>query len=161
LQYLTLDEFRVRTRLPIEYVNQAEQASPGYVDACLQDQSSYIDSRLFKRYATPFKLPYPIAVIRWVVQLVTLDVWLKRGFNPTDLDAQVYRDLYNTAITELAEAANAETGLFELPLRADTEATGIHHRTTRSYTQSSPYVWKRDQYRRGRTEDRNGGGTIT
>lgn len=159
-QYLTVTEFMDRTLLPQPYVEQVIAQAPAFVLTALIDRSAYIDALCIKRYDAPFKDPYPNIVKRWLTHLVSLDVYMKRGFNPTDDDADLFVKQYDTAVQELKEAADSKDGLFELPLKQDTQAqSGISKGGPRSYSETSPFVWKREQREQGRTEDRNGRGT--
>lgn len=133
---------------------------PMFVDNALEDRSAYIDSLLGKRYAVPFTVePFPSVVLRWLTVLVSLDVYMKRGFNPTDDDAQLFVKQFDTTIQELKEAANAQDGLYELPLRQDLTGNGIVKGYARTYSESSPFVWKRIQRAIGGREDLQGYGT--
>jgi phage gp36-like protein len=122
--------------------------------------SAYIDSRLAKRYAAPFEAPYPIAVTRWLTDLVTLRCWRKRGVVSTDEQMIDYRAAADAAMRELTEAANSNEGLFDLPLRADTDASGIVRAFPQSYSEQSPYVWYDIQADIGHDEDSAGEGTF-
>jgi phage gp36-like protein len=157
-QYLTMSEFRERTRVPPEFIDELEARSPGFIDANLSDQSAYVDALLGKRYVVPFVAPYPIAVMRWLTALTTLDVWLRRGVAATDVEMEIFRAQYDTAVAELKEAANSRDGLFELPQRQDTSAAGIAKQYPKTYTENSPFVWKRVQVCAGRRQDINGRG---
>jgi hypothetical protein len=91
---------------------------------------------------------------------VTIRAWMKRGFDPNDLATEEYKADAAAAMEEIKEAANADTGLFELPLRADTTASGISKGGPLGYTEASPYVWTDEQARAGRDEDSRRGGTY-
>jgi hypothetical protein len=71
---------------------------------------------------------------------------------------EIFRGQYEVAISELKEAANSRDGLFELPLRADVDSTGIAKGYPKSYTENSPFVWKRVQVCAGRQQDIYGKG---
>lgn len=149
-----------RTLLPVSYVEQVMAQAPLFVDNALEDRSGYIDSLLGKRYAVPFVIePYPNVIKRWLTVLVSLDVYMKRGFNPTDDDAQLFVKQFDTSVAELKEAADAKDGLYELPLRQDVPGVGITKGFARTYTETSPFVWKRIQREIGGGEDRSGYGT--
>lgn len=152
--YMTLAEFRAATLMPWSFVDEAEAAEPGFIDTRLYLQSAKIDARLAKRYAAPFKPPYPIAVLEWLVSLVTYEVWLKRGIAATDEQAAQYKTDRDLARGDLESAANSEVGLFDLPLRSDTDATGISRGFPQGYSEQSPYKWMNVQERIGREEDR-------
>jgi phage gp36-like protein len=157
-QYMTVSEFRERTRVPPEFIDELEARSPGFIDANLSDHSAYVDALLGKRYVVPFTSPFPIAVRRWLTALTSLDVWLRRGVAATDLEMEIFRAQYDATVLELKEAANSRDGLFELPLRENTDATGISKQYPKSYTENSPFVWKRVQVGAGRQQDIYGRG---
>lgn len=158
-QYLTVAELKLRALVPPEYVDALEIASAGFIDAQLQLESAYIDSRLRKRYDAPFSSPYPVAVQRWLVARVQVTVYLRRGVDATDAQYIEIQKRYDKAESELEEAANAKDGLFDLPLRANTTTTGISKGSPRAYSESSPFVWKDQQACNGKREDAQGRGT--
>lgn len=145
-------------RLPSEIVDVIETSSPGFTELQLELESAYIDSLLSKRYLVPFVLSAPLVVMRWLVDLVSLQVWLKRGFDGTQVDAQIYIDAATHAREDLRQAADAKDGLFELPLRADVPSAGGKP-TIHSYSETSPFLGQRIQRVRGRAEDYQGTGT--
>jgi hypothetical protein len=161
MAYLTNAQFQLYTLVPAEFVARVDMQYPGFVEAQLELQSAFIDARLRKRYEAPFKAPYPLVAQGWLARLVTMSVWLRRGFSPTDEDAQTYQDQYTQTLNELTEAADSENGYLDLPLRADTKQTGIVNAAPHVYSEASPYVWTTLQRRRARDEDSNGGGTFT
>lgn len=160
MAYLDKDAFANRSILPDGYADAIEAVTPGWIDLQLEEWSAWIDSRLRKRYAAPFVVPYPAAVTAWLVRLVTVRCYLKRGVEATDEQFVSIQQDAADAKTEIMEAANGETGLFDLPLRADTTVTGISKGRPMSYSEQSPYAWTREQRRIGREEDSNGGGTY-
>jgi len=157
--YLTVAEFKTRTVMPGAYVDELESAAPGFLAAMLADQSSWIDDRLRKRYAVPFAAPYPTTVQRWLVRLGTVEAYLRRGWGAQDEQAQMIQAQAGDARDEVREAANSETGLFDLPLRADTTDSGIARSGPLVYSEQSPYVYNDRQVDVGRQEDQNRGGT--
>lgn len=161
MAYLTQAQFTLYTLVPVEFVTRIEAQYPGFIDGQLDLQSALIDSRLRKRYATPFDEPVPLVVQAWLARMVTMSVWLRRGFSPTDEEAQTYQDQYTQTLNELKEAADSENGWLDLPLRQDTKQTGIINAAPHVYSEASPHVWTTVQRRRGRNEDFNGGGTFT
>jgi hypothetical protein len=159
--YLTKDQFRLLTTMPGSYVDEIEAAAPGYVDARLTVWSAQIDGRLAKRYGTPFTLPAPVIVQEWLTCIVTVDVWLRRGVSGTDQQYTTYSDQRTQALTEIKEAADSDTGLYDLPLLASgVGGSAISLGGPRSYSEASPYVWADQQACIGRTEDDTGEGTI-
>lgn len=159
-QYLTLAEFRALSVIPAEFISAIESDTPGFTDKQLQYWSSWIDAQLRKRYDAPFAAPYPFAVQGWLSHLVTEVCYLKRGYDPSDLQAQRYQKFADDAKAEVAKAADAVNGLFDLPLRTDTSASGIVKGRPFFYSEQSPYVSQDRKACTGRSEDRNRGGTY-
>jgi hypothetical protein len=159
--YLTLVEFKTLSVMPSVFVDEIEAVSSGWTLGQLTLESARMDARLRKRYAAPFDLPAPVCVQGWLAKIVTLSAYVKRGFDPTDKQGQMYVDDRNTAVAEIKEAADAVDGLFDLPLRADTTDSGISKASPRAYSEQSPYVFTDGQRRVGTQEDGNGGGTFT
>jgi phage gp36-like protein len=158
--YLTAANFKTRSLLPPEYVDAVEAVQAGFTDAQLESCSKLdIDARLTKRYAVPFETPVPEAVLSWLTRIVTHRVCLRRGVDPTDQQAADIKADHDEAKAEIKEAADSNESLFELPLRADTTASGISKGAPRSYSEQSPYVWMDGQACTGREEDRAGRGT--
>jgi hypothetical protein len=160
MAYLTLEEFKLYSLIPPEFVDRVEVQNPGFIAAQLELSSAVIDSRLRKRYDAPFKEPYSLVLLSWLARLVTMSVWLRRGYSPTDEEARTYQDQYNQVQTDLKEAADSENGWLDLPLRQDTKQSGIVTQVPRVYSEAGPYVWTTKQRQRAREEDSNGGGTF-
>lgn len=158
--YLTTAEFKTRTLMPGEFVDAIEAVDSGWTLLQLEEASAWIDSRLRKRYAAPFESPYPTQVLSWLTRIVTVRAYLKRGVDATDEQFQSIQQDAMDAKAEILDAANGDAGLFDLPLRSDTTATGISKGGPWAYSEQSPYVGFSRQARTGREEDRNGGGTY-
>jgi hypothetical protein len=154
--YLSFAEFRSASIMPSAFIDQLETAEPGWLETRLLYGSAKLDSRLGKRYDAPFRAPYPIAVCDWLARVVTYEAWLKRGLSPTDQEGGEYRQQSDTALAEIKEAADSEKGLFELPLRADTDAQGVTRGSPRVYSETSPYIAFDQQACTGHREDTNG-----
>jgi hypothetical protein len=157
--YLTVERFKLLSAIPSAFVDQVELAAPGYTLAQLEYWSAWIDSKLRKRYAAPFLAPVAPAVEGWLSRIVTPAVWTKRGVNATDEQWQYVAAEAEAARKEIEEAANSETGLFDLPLRGNTTDSGIVRGVPFSYSEASPYVSQSLQAQRGRQEDEGGSGT--
>ncbi len=112
-----------------------------FVDAELVTCSATINDRLRKRYDAPFAPPVPAIVLRWLVALVIPKLYEGRGWDPSDAQAQSLLEREQRALEEMREAADSETGLFDLPLRADTTKTGIVHGGPYGYSEPGPYDW--------------------
>jgi hypothetical protein len=158
--YLTLDEFKGLTVAPSELIDSIELVTPGWTLSQLTYWSNWIDARLRKRYAPPFSDPVPNAVQGWLARLTTVWCYVRRGVDPTDAQFAWISETAKDAELEIKEAAESVEGLFDLPLRQDTTATGITAPATRVYSEASPYVFTDQQGVRGHDEDRNGGGSY-
>lgn len=85
------------------------------------------------------------AVTLWLTALVTYDAYRKLGFDPSSAQDATVIDEYNAAQAALTEAANSETGIYDLPLRADKDASAIVHGGPFAYSEASPYEWTDQQ----------------
>jgi hypothetical protein len=160
--YLTLAQYKALAVIPAEFVTAIETITPGWTLAQLTSESAWINSLLTKRYDVPFADPPPAAVQRWLARIVTVSAYLKRGFDPTDKQGSMYVAMRDEAVKEIHEAADAENGLYGLPLREDTTASGISKGFPKAYSEQSPYAFTDSQARVARQEDDNGnGGTFT
>jgi len=116
--YLTLAEYKGRTTIPNAIVDSCAARGKD-VAWFLANHSSWLRARLVKRYAVDFTDgPAPEVLLGWLIGLVDLDVWMCTGGNPQGRVDEWYGDANKRIRDEVIEAANAETGLFELPLRA-------------------------------------------
>lgn len=158
--YLTLADFRLKTLLPVNVLDELEARTPGWLDEQLALVSSRFDARLAKRYAVPFSSPYPAVLGEWLASVVSMRALLKRGVSSLDEQWQEYKAQHDQALRELEEAANSETGLWELPLRSSGPALGVTQGFPRGYSEQSPYVAFDVQADLGRDEDRERGGTL-
>jgi hypothetical protein len=98
--------------------------------------------------------PVPDVMIRWIVDMTTPRVFERRGVHATN-DETVKQMWVReaTAIKEVNDAANSETGLFDLPLNVDVGGSGITQGSPLVAGQTSPYRWQDEQRWRGRRED--------
>ena len=163
--YLTVAKFKLLTTLPDEWIDEVEADHAGWLDAQLDAWGRWIDSRLRKRYASPFAAhdadpPTPVAVQGWLARLVTLRVLLRRGVDSSDEHYETIREDFIDAKAEITEAADSKDGAFDLPLRTEADATAITSPETRAYTEQSPYVAFDVQATTGREEDSDGEGTY-
>lgn len=159
--YLTVDEYKLRSLLPSEWMTELDALVSGFTAAQLEASSRLdLDARLRKRYAVPFETPVPEAVKIWLARIVDVAVLHRRGVNPNDPQVEFYVGLRERTLAEIKEAADSNEGLFDLPLRNDTTNSGIIG-GTRVYSEASPYVWASSQGARGRDEDSSGGGSFT
>jgi len=160
MAYLTTSEFKTRTLMPGVYVDAIEDIDSGWTGIQLEEVSAWMDSLLRKRYDAPFRAPYPTQVLSWLTRIVTVRAYLKKGVEATDEQFSLIQKDAEDAKAEIKEAANSNVGLFDLPLRSDTTATGIDRSGPFAYSEQSPYVGFSRQARTGRTEDGNGSGSY-
>lgn len=120
--YLTFAEYSARSRIRASLITQAGSAK---VEAWLAERSSKICARLVKRYAVDFTDPGPTpdVVLGWLGALVDHDVQEYVGGTPEGREDAWIVKRAEQADAEIKEAADSETGLFELPLR-NTDALG-------------------------------------
>lgn len=156
--FLTTEQFKVLTLLPKSWVEAVESVTPGFTQARIDHHSDWIESRLRKRYGT-WQAPFPGIVVNWVARLVTLDVDIKRGVQPTDEQFKLLEKQADAALVEVKEAADSEIGLFDLPVTDEAASSGIVLGTPRVYSEASPYVWTDGQGELGHQQDRGRGGT--
>lgn len=140
--YLTYNSFLARTVAPSAVLSEVENAYPNWILAQLLTYSAQIDARLAKRYAVPFSsVSPPEMVCNWLARLVTPRVYYKRGVDPADKQID---DLVQDAarvLEELKEAADAENGLYDLPLRADADGSGISKTRVLWRADQDAYTW--------------------
>lgn len=157
--YLDLFGLKALALLPAETLDEIDAANPGWFDATLAERSRWIDGRLSKRYACPFATPVPEIVQGWLARIVMFRATFLRGFKPTDESALQLKADHDAALEEIKEAANAVDGLFDLPLRQDTTASGISKGGPLAYSERSPYVGRDVRGRAGRDDDARGSGS--
>ena len=136
-----------------------ETIQAGWVDRKLRAISRAVDARLRKRYTVPFEAPYPDAVCDWVARIADPVVLKKRGVDATDEQFQSIAEDATLAREEVAEAANADEGLFDLPVSDSADASAISKGGPYGYSEASPYVAGDLQEETGREEDSAGVGS--
>lgn len=146
--YLDRDGFKARTVAPASLVEGTFLATQGerdawtvFVDAQLVAESARINARLRKRYAVPFGDPPPEIVCAWLTARVTPKLYERRGWDPSDAQAESLLSDAKDALDEMKEAADSVEGLYDLPLRADTTEDGISKGGPLVYSEASPYSW--------------------
>jgi hypothetical protein len=114
--YLTFAEYRSKSRIKNALIDTCGQPK---VEQFLEEYSGTIRDRLTKRYAVDFTDPGPVpaTIAKWLVWGVDYDVLFYVGGNPEGREDEFAKERWTLANDELKEAANSETGLFELPLR--------------------------------------------
>ena len=158
--YLTTTEFALYSTVPVEYLSALDTVAPGWLAQQLETWSRQIDARLSKRYATPFAAPYPEVVKAWLARIVAVRVYLRRGVDATDMQFAEMQADGTRALDEIKEAADSNTGLYDLPLVQGSASSGVSRGGPFGYSEQSPHVWMDGQARTGRYEDSNGGGSY-
>lgn len=153
MAYLTFATWKARSSMSDDDANDLEARYPGHIALKIGERQAWIDGKLKKRYAAPFEAPEPEIVLAWLVSLVTFDAYKKRGFNPSSTQDQLIAKEAEDAKAEVQQAADANEGLFDLPLRQNTTASGISRGGPLGYSEHDPYTWvdrQRDAARNGR-----------
>jgi hypothetical protein len=158
--FLDTEQFKVLTLLPKSWVEAVETVTPGFTQARIDYHSDWIEARLRKRYGR-WSPPYPGIVIGWTTRLVTLDVDIKRGVQPTDEQFKLIEKQAIDAAAEVKEAADSDVGLFDLPVTDEAAGSGVTQGSPRVYSETSPYVWLDGQALTGRQQDQGGRGSGT
>jgi hypothetical protein len=149
--YLDLAGFKLKTAMPDEDVDAVEASKTGYVESLLAEWQSRMDSVLRKRYAVPFVTPVPEVVKGWLARLVTPFVYRRRGVNPSDSQIEDIKEDAKAAWDEIMQAANSETGLYDLPLAENQQSSAVVYGGPLGYAEVSPWRWTEIQ--REETED--------
>jgi hypothetical protein len=125
----------------------------------LQATSGRADGRLRKRYETPVRNP-PDPLKMYVVAVVTRRAFLFRGVDPSSKQFQEITADASAAEADLKETADGEHGLWDLPIRTNSQASGVTKGGTRVYSAASPYVGNDEQRCAASSEDASGTGTV-
>ena len=150
--------FRLLSVMPKGDVDllEASADTAGFLDARIAGARATIFAQLRKRYDVTFPSGEPQIVGLWLAQIVTPAAYLKRGGNPSDATLLRIEAERTAAEAQVAQAADAVGGLFDLPLLANKAGTAISKGTPLAYAEQSPYTAKRRQSTDGRKEDDNG-----
>jgi hypothetical protein len=139
MAYLDIANLKLFSSMPDEDIDLLPEE---FVLQRLHVRSSEIDARLRKRYKVPFEHPVPDVVRGWLADLVTVDMYQRRGVNPADDTFQAARDAAAQAREQMRESADAREGLYDLPLRHDLAESGIASAGgPLGYSEASPYDW--------------------
>jgi hypothetical protein len=102
--------------------------------------------------------PVPGEVLSWLTILVTPDVLVRHGYSYTDPSMVNFMADRKQAMDELKEAADSNTGLWDLPIVNEDSGSGISTGGPFWYTEASPYVASDELGRQGRADDARGFG---
>jgi hypothetical protein len=116
--------------------------SPGWFDFAFARATASMYGRLRKRYAVPFDANNPPEkALDWIVALVDPMAYRKRGVNTSDEQIAEINKARDEALAEMKEAADSDTGLFDLPLLNDEAMSAISQGGPYGYSEFMPYTW--------------------
>lgn len=138
--YLTFETWKARSRWSSPDCDDIYAREQDKVDNALADTTEWVNARLRKRYDEA-QLPTNRTILGWCRDIVDFEVFLIRGGNPSSMQDGLYKEKHDAAKAEIAEAANSQTGLFDLPARQDSTETGISRGGPLAYSEASPYTW--------------------
>lgn len=113
----------------------------GFVNSRLAIGTSDINGRLRKRYACPFAAPVPEVILGWLTNIVTPELYERRGWDPTSAQGVSILAAADRARAEMKEAADSVTGLYDLPLLDTGASTGVTSGAPLASADASPYAW--------------------
>lgn len=148
-QYLLVPQYAVLTLLPSIRIEDLQTTygpqvpgGPTWLDNTLIAYSDTIDIRLRKRYVAPFLPPYNPQLQLWLRRLVDPVAYQKLGIDASDKQIDTLIEDAKAVLLELKEAADAQNGLYDLPLRADAPGeSGIVSPKILSRSDPTPYDW--------------------
>lgn len=141
MPYLTPTDLRLISTMPVAEFDALVTRAPGFVEAQIEIASSEIDSRLRKRYAVPFTSSVPTIVKRWLEAIITPELYLKRGMDPQNTQLERHFAAAERAREQMKEAADSETGLYDLPLLNTADPSAVSKGGPYGYAEASPYDW--------------------
>jgi hypothetical protein len=145
--FKTVQDFTARSVMTDEQISELENKYEGWLlSFAASCQDAEIDARLRKRYLAPFAEPVPECVKYWLARIITPSCYLKLGVRPSDEQQTEITKQAEKSQADIKEAADAKDGLFDLPLRADTNASGIEQPATLAYSEQSPYTSRHRQF---------------
>lgn len=160
MAYITPEQYRQKTLLPENILDAIEQRTPGWIAAQLDLVSARIFAQLGKRYGDWVNAnAYPTVLGEWITRIMDVRALLKRGVAADDKQYETYKELHDTAWKEVNNAANSETGLFDLATEQGGVTSGIVRGAPLQYSEQSPYSWLDGQAEIGHQEDSNRMGT--
>lgn len=152
--YATIDGFKAQSVMPSSQVDQLEALEPGWLASKLASVSAYADTRLGKRLRVPLASPYSPTVVGFIVQIVTLDAYLKLGIPADDQQVQIVAKQAEDAHEALKEIADGQLSLYDLA-PSDQSVDRVEFGGVLAYSEASPYAHQDTQSERGKQEDRS------
>ncbi len=143
MPYATITDVRLLGVLRPSDVDRTEADVPGVVAARLAAVHSALNSRLMKRYRTPFQAPYPQSLVKYEAVVVSYELLRDvRGINPASDQSSAAQKAYEQAEKWLDRAVDPEHG--DAELRGAESALGaaaINAGGTFCYSEPDAYVW--------------------
>lgn len=144
--YMTTTAFMLASMIPEQQVVVLINNRTGWLENRIDWWSRKIEARLAKRYKVPFDPsptgPAPAIVLMWLTDLVQRDAYIALGTQSfSEADQKLIESSATQAEADLLEAANEETGLFDIPLRDDQPGSAIIEEAPLMSTDTSPYSW--------------------
>jgi hypothetical protein len=172
-RYMSTARFKDLSIMPSPDIDLIESLEAGWVQAQIDRVGAALDARLAKRYAVPFggapvidpplREDVPQVIEDWITTIVTARAYAKRGVNPSSGElwfTEMVIEPMKAAGAAILEAANSDTGLFDLPLKESAApAGGATRGGPKGYSEASPYVWTDAQVDAARQEDEWGSGS--
>jgi hypothetical protein len=97
--------------------------------------------------------PVPSVVLGWLVDLVTYDMYWRRGLDPAGETWTKLKEDFERTQAALKEAADSKEGLYDLPSSEDQDSA-VTTGGPLGCSDASPYAWQDRQVCRGRRQDR-------
>lgn len=145
--YLTYEQLADYSELPIEYL---AEAGPDFCTAQIAIAESRIRDQLSKRYNMDAIVSANDTLKGWIAALVSVKVLTRRGIDPTDILWKTIQDAATIANDEIKQAAQSDTGRFDLP-----RATAVRKSVIVGSSDHDPHAWIRRQAIK--TRDERGG----
>lgn len=143
MPYLVYEQLADYCELPIEYL---AEAGPDFCTAQIAIAESRVNDQLSKRYAVPFALAND-TVKGWIASMVALKILTRRGIDPTDILWKTIQDAATIANDEIKQAAQSDTGRFDLP-----KANAARKPVIVGSSDHDPHAWIRRQAIKTREE---------
>src|SRR5678815_2357238 len=130
-RYMLTARFKELSVMPSPDIDLIESLESGWVQAQIDRVGAALDARFAKRYAVPFgsepavgytplRSDVPQVIEDWIASIVTARAYAKRGVNPSSGElwfVEMVIEPMKAAQAAILEAANSDTGLFDLPLK--------------------------------------------
>lgn len=142
MAYLTTAELKTLSTMPASDFEAVVARHAAFVEETLDVLSSEIDTVLRKRYAVPFVAPnVPKIVRRWLADMATAELYLKRGADPTNTQLERHFAAADRAREQMQASADSENGRYDLPTTNAGDTSAISKGGPYGYSEASPYDW--------------------